>query len=75
MTKGECEKAIRSLCGTWGAEKGITVPSTEVISFSEFRRWLDEKGYGQYLRFRSTLGPLYDAEAWFDDEMKQRWRN
>lgn len=43
--------------------------------FSEFVSWLRGKGYGAYLDFQSTMGPMYDAERWFDDEFKQSWRN
>jgi hypothetical protein len=28
----------------------------------------------RYLDFRSTAGADYDAEMWFDQELKQTWR-
>lgn len=43
-------------------------------SFSDFKVWLTENGHSQYLDFRSTVGADYDAEVWFDDELKQNWR-
>lgn len=72
MKKAECEKAIRSLSTKWFA----TLPEDEKEhpGFGSFCRWLHENGYGSYLDFRSTMGPSYDAESWFDDELGQSWR-
>jgi len=44
-------------------------------SFSDFKQWLEGHGYGHYLSFRSRRRPLIDAEQWFDEELKQAWRN
>ena len=72
--KDECEKEIRHLCHEWAKEKGF-VPSPDFDpGFYSFKSWLAEKHYSHYLRFRSTAGPDYDAEMWFDEEMKQTWR-
>lgn len=72
MKKPECEKAIRSLAATWARETGVNV--SDHPSWSSFKNWLSEKGYSGYLNFRSVMGPDYDAEAWFDDELGQNWR-
>jgi hypothetical protein len=74
FTKAECEKAIRHLCHEWAKELGIHVSPENDPGFSKFRIWLEEKGFGSYLKFRSVAGALYDAEMWFDQEMKQTWR-
>ena len=60
VKKGEAETAIRALCYQWAAECGIRPdpngdPREFHPSFTAFTRWMQEKGYGQYLRFRSTM--------------------
>lgn len=72
MKKPEAEKAIRSLSTTWFAT--LTDKEREHPNFGTFQSWLQDSGYGGYLAFRSTMGADYDAEAWFDDELKQNWR-
>lgn len=44
-------------------------------SFSAFHLWALGWGGAAYFQFRSTLGPLEDAESWFDQELRQAWRN
>ena len=74
LKKDECEAAIRSLSHKWADSKGI-VPTAELsLSFSEFCVWLESMDYSRYLNFRSEAGALYNAEMWFDKEMKQSWR-
>ena len=73
--KDECETAIRSLCQDWARELGFIPSSDYHARFSSFVTWLNQKGSSQYLNFRSSMGPLYDAELWFDQEMKQTWRH
>lgn len=77
MKKAEAEKAIRYLCTEWAKEQGIPYasPYPKQASFSAFRSWLEAKGYSHYLNFRSVIGPLEDAERWFDQEFKQTWAN
>ncbi|WP_146610571.1 hypothetical protein [Rhodoblastus acidophilus] len=75
MTKKEAEPAIRRLCHDWAQETGFSVSSGEMPSFLAFKEWLNSKGYGHYLRFKSLCGPDADAERWFDDELGQNWRN
>ena len=69
MRKPECETAIRSLCHTWASEQS----NVDLVhpSFSRFTTWLDAHHYSNYLRFKSRMGPRYDAEMWFDAELKQ----
>jgi hypothetical protein len=75
VKKAECEEAVRHLCGEWAKAKGIPIPSEEQPSFMAFTNWLSEMGYSRYLNFQSIRGPDADAEAWFDDEFGQSWRN
>jgi hypothetical protein len=75
VRKAESEKAIRYLVTQWAQESGFDPNSGQQPSFSDFKDWLRAKRYSGYLNFRSTMGPLEDAERWFDEELKQTWRN
>lgn len=75
MKRTEAEQAIRVLVHQWAASTGIAAGSNEQPSFLAFKRWADAQGYGGYFTFRSTMGPLEDAERWFDQELRQTWRN
>jgi hypothetical protein len=75
MKKAECEKNIRRLVHDWRVLRGIEIGSAEMPSFSDFCSWLRSSGHSQLLEFRSAMGPLEDAERWFDAELKQSWRN
>jgi hypothetical protein len=70
--KGECERAIRSLCHEWAG--GLSEAERDHPNFLAFKAWLGQKGYSHYLDFRSAMGSNYDAEMWFDQELKQTWR-
>jgi len=72
MKKADSEKAIRSLSTQWA--NTLSDEDREHPSFSSFKAWLSTNGYGGYMDFRSTMGPDYDAEAWFDEELGQMWR-
>lgn len=72
--KAECEAAVRRLCHDWAKEKGFTISSDIHPSFIEFKNWLGSNGYAHYLNFRSVAGADFDAEIWFDQELKQMWR-
>ena len=74
MKKAEAETAVRSLARQWALERKINT-ATDHPSFSNFKAWLGEKGYAHYLNFRSAVGADEDAERWFDQELKQTWRN
>jgi hypothetical protein len=73
-TKPECEAAIRQIFEEWRfepAQRGIAEVN---LSYSEFRVWVDQKGYSNYFKFRSLAGPEEDAERWFAQRFKQRWK-
>ncbi|HEY7999699.1 MAG TPA: hypothetical protein VIE87_12820 [Pseudolabrys sp.] len=72
--KSECEPVIRRLAREWF--DALPDAKREHPSWSAFKTWLGEKHYTSYLNFRSVAGADYDAEAeaWFDDELKQNWR-
>lgn len=72
MKKVEAEKAIRYLATEWVST--LSDDEKEHPSFSSFKVWLRTKGYDHYLNFRSRMGANYDAELWFDQELKQTWR-
>lgn len=75
VKRPEAESAIRQLTHDWAAAHGMQSGSGEMPSFSAFRRWVLDRGGAAYFQFRSTLGPLEDAESWFDQELRQAWRN
>ena len=75
MKRTEAEPAIRALVGQWAKAACVHVGSAEQPSFTTFKRWAEAEGYGSYFVFRSTMGALDDAERWFDQELRQAWRN
>jgi len=72
MAKPESEHIVRRLCHDWLSEQPEA--KREHPSFTDFQSWLDARYPGAF-SFRSTAGPLYDAEMWFDRELRQSWRN
>lgn len=74
MIKNECETAIRQLCHEWAKGKGFLILPDFDPGFGNFKNWLVENHYSHYLNFKSVAGPDYDAEVWFDQELKQMWR-
>jgi len=77
MNKTEVEPVIRQLCHEWREARGLPVPpdGATLYSFADFKAWSREKHYAHYLDFRSEAGAAEDTERWFDQEMKQTWRN
>jgi hypothetical protein len=75
MKRTEAEPAIRYLVHRWAKARGIEVGSREQPLFSDFKRWAEEQGYSGYFSFRSRMGAREDAELWFDQELRQTWRN
>ena len=75
MKRSEAEPAIRDLVRQWATATGVEIGSAEQPSFSAFKRWVGEQGHSDYFAFRSTMGALDDAERWFDQELRQTWRN
>jgi hypothetical protein len=79
MKKSECEPIIRRLCHDWREELDHPLPDGATLySFSDFKVWLRGKHYSSYLDFRSSGGAAgadAAAEHWFNQEMKQAWRD
>jgi hypothetical protein len=75
IKKADAEKVIRALVTQWANETGFDYRTGDMPSFSAFKAWLRANRYDGYLNFRSTMGPDADAEYWFDQELKQTWRN
>ena len=73
MTKAESEKAIRYLTHEWA--KTQEQPENWHPSFIDFIKWLEENNYAHFLNFRSRFPSRDIAEMWFDQELKQTWRN
>lgn len=69
MKKADCEQPIKSLAIEW--RNTLRGEKYEHPSVYAFRNWLEAKGYGGYLNFRSRAGSDYDAELWFDQALKQ----
>lgn len=75
VKRPEAERAIRQLTHDWAAAHGEQPGSAEMPSFSAFHSWVVARGGAAYFQFRSTRGPLEDAESWFEQELRQGWRN
>lgn len=78
MKKSEAEPILRRLYHQWREDRHLPLPSGDPAvhySFIDFKSWLEEKHLGNYLKFRSTGGADDEAERWFDQEMRQAWRN
>ena len=73
MKRPECKLAIYRLAVEWAETQDK--PDNWHPSFGAFVSWLKQNGHGQCLEFRSVMGAAYDAEQWFDDALKQGWRN
>lgn len=72
MKKSKSETGIRHLCREWAKGLGLEPGSKAIPSFNDFKAWVLDKD-PTYLDFRS-IDADYEAEAWFDDELKQTWR-
>jgi hypothetical protein len=75
VKKSEAEPIVRHLVSQWAHASGFEPASGKQPSFSAFKTWLAENGYSHYLTFRSVRGAHDDAEQWFDEELRQTWRN
>jgi hypothetical protein len=62
MKKSECEQAIRA-ARIWRDAAGLASTPVDEFSFEAFLDWLQQH-HPQYLDFKSTAGPVYDAEIW-----------
>ncbi|MCX2560557.1 hypothetical protein OQ252_03935 [Acetobacter farinalis] len=76
VKKEEAERAFQKMFGDWAAESGIQQPyGSNLISYYDFKAWVDRKGYSHYFEFRSTGGADACVERWFDAYFKQIWMN
>lgn len=73
MRKSECEAAIRQLAHDWASGQPRS-PGWHP-SFTDFKEWLGNRGFGHYLDFRSVMPAVDEAERWFDQELRQTSRN
>lgn len=69
MDKAQAEREVRALCSRW-IKEGDRGPAP---SFSEFFDWL-RQNQPACIEFRSTGGPKYALEMWFDQETGQAWK-
>ena len=74
MKKPDAEREIRALVWVWRQQEPQRGLEKNQLHFSDFFRWIKDNSPG-HLKFRSTVPIDYLIEMWFDDELKQRWRN
>lgn len=72
-TRAEAETAIRKLALEWMHETGFKPEPGHYPSFMAFKVWLDEMGHTGYLKFRSTVSANFEAEGWFESEIRSYW--
>jgi len=72
--KSEAEKHIQYLATKWVDESGVDIAAGDHPSFSALKDWLSTTRQSACLDFRSKIGALYEAEMWFDQELKRAWR-
>ncbi len=70
MKKSDAEKIVRTSCHDWFQEAG----RPDFPSFYDYARWAEQRWSGLF-SFKSTIGARENAEIWFDQELKQTWRN
>lgn len=71
--KSDCELAIRQLIHDWVSSNEMS--SEKHPNFVEFKGWLRDQGYGHYLEFIGVMAASDVSEKWFEQELKQTWRN
>lgn len=76
MKKGEAEDMMPHFIDKWAKETGEPWPPDGKYHylFSSFWTWL-ENSHRPYTQFRAVPNARYVAEMWFDDYVKQAWRN
>ena len=70
VTRKEAEEAIRHLALEWVGQSGFTPAPGNYASFRNFTTWLEDQGYGHYLKFRSRIDARSEAEGWFESVVK-----
>jgi len=73
--RAEAEKAIRHLALEWMRETDYRPKPGWYPSFNGFTAWLEGKHMSHYLNFRSRVGARFEAEGWFESEIKKYWRS
>lgn len=76
MKKAEAEAAMDTLISKWAEATNQPMPPDGEYhySFSSFWTWV-ENNHWSYTQFRAIPNARYVAEMWFDDRMRQAWRN
>jgi hypothetical protein len=72
--KVEAERAIRHLALEWVHETGFEQKPGHYPSFGAFTTWLESRHLSHYLKFRSRVTPRFEAEGWFEAEIRDYWR-
>ncbi|WP_343698957.1 hypothetical protein [Caulobacter sp.] len=70
MTKGEAERAVRSLCHSWRDQAGLGQVEQTYLSFFAFWAWMSSNHPG-YLKFRTTTSVMGNVQRWFEAEFGQ----
>lgn len=76
MKKADAERAMATLISEWAKTTNQSMPpdGQYYYSFSGFYNWV-QSNHPSYTQFRAVPNARYVMEMWFDDEMKQAWRN
>ena len=73
MKKAEAEAIILAELGVWVDQQLNSGHQKSDMSWSDFRTYLLEL-HPRALSFKSTAGPDFDAELWFDQFTNQTWK-
>ncbi|WP_144441539.1 hypothetical protein [Bradyrhizobium sp. CCGE-LA001] len=73
--KADAEQMIRHLAFEWMRETDYRQKPDHYPSFGAFKTWLETKHYDHFLNFRSRSDPRYEAEGWFEAEIRDYWRS
>lgn len=74
MKKSDAEREIRALITVWRNQEPQQGMANNQLHCSDFIRWLRANSPG-HLNFRTSTSVDYDVDMWFDQELKQAWRN
>ena len=74
MKKKDAEREIRALINMWRQQGPQREIANGQLHCSDFISWLRANSPG-HLKFRSVMRVDYLIEMWFDQELRQTWRN
>jgi hypothetical protein len=76
MKNAEVRSALPTLIDRWAEATKQPMPPDGKFhySFVGFWTWL-QNNHSSYTKFRAEPNARYVMEMWFDDHMKQAWRN